>query len=516
MSISDDGNVDSPADRCLSVVMPCFNEEATISTVITRVLASPYVNELIVVDDGSSDESVPRVRAFGDPRLRLLRQPVNLGKGAALRRGFAEATSPYVVIQDADLEYDPDEFGLLLRPLLDGAADVVYGSRFAYGRPRRVLYFWHSVGNKALTLASNMLTNLNLSDIETCYKAFRREVVQSLELEEDRFGIEPEITAKVAAGGWRVWEVSISYAGRTYAEGKKIGARDIARALYAILRYSAAWARVRGRVDRVPDRGESPASFEDADSELSEVLASLENADNYTEWIYTLIKDHLGRRVLEIGAGHGSLTAHLERGRHVTATDLSGSCVQRLRERFANCPNVEVLQADLADMNGTSLYDSIILVNVLEHLDDDVAVLRTLRGLLAPGGSICIFVPAFEGLYSEFDRRVGHRRRYRRTQLIGVLDRAGYSIVDARYVNTVGAVAWWLLARRLNQIPTQNWSVRLYDRVVVPPLRRLESRGMPRFGQSLLGIGRRSAEMDRQPGPALANGTAFLRILLSP
>ncbi len=492
MSTGDDPSQGATIQPCLSVVMPCFNEEATISTVISRVLASPYVNEVIVVDDDSSDGSVQNVRAFDDPRVRLLCQPVNLGKGAAVRRGFAEVTSPYVVVQDADLEYDPADFALLLGPLLDGAADVVYGSRFAYGRPRRVLYFWHSVGNKMLTLASNVLTNLNLSDIETCYKAFRREVVQSLDLEEDRFGIEPEITAKVAAAGWRVWEVSISYAGRTYAEGKKIGGRDVARALYAIIRYSEGWARVRAHLDRVPDRQESPASFEDADSELADVLSSLEDADNYTEWIYRLIEGHLGHRVLEIGAGHGSLTEHVQHGRTVTATDLSTSCVKRLHERFAECPNVRILQSDLDDMPSDVRYDSIILVNVLEHLDDDVEVLRRLRGLLEPGGRICIFVPAFEGLYSEFDRRVGHRRRYRRTRLIAALDRAGYAIVDARYVNMVGAIAWWLFARRLNQIPTQNWSVRLYDRLIVPPLRRIEARRMPRFGQSLLCVGSRS------------------------
>jgi 2-polyprenyl-3-methyl-5-hydroxy-6-metoxy-1,4-benzoquinol methylase len=490
------GRADTSAERCLSVVMPCFNEESTISTVINRVLASPYVSEIIVVDDGSSDGSVQKVRAVNDPRLRLVRQPVNLGKGAALRRGFSEATSPYVVVQDADLEYDPADFAQLLRPLLDGTADVVYGSRFASGRPRRVLYFWHAVGNKGLTLASNLFTNLNLSDIETCYKAFRREVVQSLELEEDRFGIEPEITAKVAAAGWRVWEVSVSYAGRTYGEGKKIGWRDVARAMYAIVRYSAVWARVRAHLDRIPDRDVSPAAFEDADSELSDVLASLESADNYTDWIYALIDGHLGSRVLEIGSGHGNLTERLQRGRTVTATDLSSSCVKVLRERFANCAHVEVQQVDLAKISSDERYDSIILVNVLEHVDGDVEALRSLRALLKPGGSICIFVPAFEGLYSAFDQRVGHRRRYRRSQLIAALDCAGYGILDARYVNTVGALAWWLFARRLNQIPTQAWSVRLYDRLIVPPLRRIESGLVPRFGQSLLCVGRRKEVTD--------------------
>ena len=188
-------------DRCLSVVMPCFNEVGTIEEVITQVLASPYTAELLVIDDGSTDGTRDRLAQVDDPRVRVLLQPVNQGKGAALRRGFNEAQSPYVIIQDADLEYDPSEYGDLLEPLLDGRADVVYGSRFISSRPHRVLYFWHSIGNRVLTLVSNMFTDLNLTDMETCYKAFRLEVLQSLDLREDRFGIEPEMTAKKI--GWR-------------------------------------------------------------------------------------------------------------------------------------------------------------------------------------------------------------------------------------------------------------------------------------------------------------------------
>lgn len=234
-----------PADvpPCLSVVVPCFNEAATIETLLRRVLAQPQVAEVLVVDDGSSDATVLRAEAVAaDPavagRVVVLRSEVNRGKGAALRRGFAAVTADFVVVQDADLEYDPAEFRVLLGPLLAGEADVVFGSRFLGGRPHRVLFFWHAVGNKLLTLLSNMTTNLNLTDMETCYKMFRREVLQGLDLQEDRFGFEPEVTAKVAAGGWRVFEVGISYQGRTYADGKKIGWRDGVRAVWCISRYS--------------------------------------------------------------------------------------------------------------------------------------------------------------------------------------------------------------------------------------------------------------------------------------
>jgi len=230
--------------RVLSVVMPAYNEEDTIAEIVGLVLKSPYTAELLIVDDASSDRTAEVVRAIDDPRVRLLQQTLNRGKGAAIRRGFAEASFPFVIVQDADLEYDPSDYQQLMAPLLDGRADVVFGSRFLGGHAHRVLYFWHSVGNKFLTMLSNMFTNLNLSDMETCYKAFRREVLESFSLEEDRFGIEPEMTAKIAMGNWKVYEVGISYSARTYAEGKKIGWRDGVRALYCILLYSPACKRL--------------------------------------------------------------------------------------------------------------------------------------------------------------------------------------------------------------------------------------------------------------------------------
>jgi glycosyltransferase involved in cell wall biosynthesis len=228
----------SHPERVLSVATPCFNEAATVAESIRRVLAQPFVREVIAVDDCSTDGTSEILASLDDPRLRVLRHGRNLGKGAALRTAFAAATGEYVGIHDADLEYDPEDFALLLAPLLAGHADVVYGSRFVSTEARRVLYFWHSVGNRVLTLYSNMLTNLNLTDMETCYKVFRRDVLEQISIEEDRFGVEPELTAKVAALKVRIYEVGISYHGRTYDDGKKIGWRDGVRAIVVITRHA--------------------------------------------------------------------------------------------------------------------------------------------------------------------------------------------------------------------------------------------------------------------------------------
>jgi glycosyltransferase involved in cell wall biosynthesis len=223
---------------CLSVVMPCYNEERTIRECIEAVLSSSWVGQLVIVDDGSTDKTRAILKAISSDRVKVIMQEKNGGKGSALRTGFQAATQEYVVVQDADLEYDPSEYGRLLAPLLENKADVVFGSRFKGSDAHRVLYYWHSVGNKFLTQISNMFTNLNLTDMETCYKCFRREVVQSIDLKENRFGIEPELTGKIASGKWRLYEVGISYSGRTYEEGKKIGWKDGLRAVYCIIKYS--------------------------------------------------------------------------------------------------------------------------------------------------------------------------------------------------------------------------------------------------------------------------------------
>ncbi len=227
-------------DACLSVVMPVYNESRTVEEMALLVLRSPCVKELVMVDDGSTDgirEVLKRLEP-DDPRIRVIFHEKNQGKGAALRTGFGVAQGPYVIVQDADLEYDPSEYPRLLAPVLQDKADVVYGSRFAGSSAHRVLYFWHSAGNRLITLFSNMLSNVNLTDVETCYKLFRKPVLDQIVIEENRFGFEVEITAKVARLKVRMYEVGISYYGRTYGEGKKIGWRDGIRALWCILKYN--------------------------------------------------------------------------------------------------------------------------------------------------------------------------------------------------------------------------------------------------------------------------------------
>jgi SAM-dependent methyltransferase len=462
--------------------MPCYNEERTILEVVARVLDQPAVGELLVVDDGSKDRSVELVRTVKDPRVRLFVQPRNFGKGAALRRGLAQATKPYVIIQDADLEYDPREYPVLLQPLLEGKADVVYGSRFLSGQAHRVLYFWHSLGNRVLTLASNMATDLNLTDMETCYKVFRREVVDRLVIEEDRFGFEPEVTAKVAGQGWRVYEVGISYAGRTYAEGKKIGWRDGVRALYCIGRYG-----FTSRFKR--DEAAPPAAFEEADAELRGTLESLDGAERYAAWIESKLAPHLVGDILEVGAGHGTFTERLAKYGRVVATEKSQANLDALRQRFAGRRDVEVLHADAVPKERR--FGAAVLVNVLEHIEDDVGALADVRERLHPGGVVLVYAPALPELMSDFDRAIGHYRRYERASLMTTAYRAGLEVMSVDYVNSVGALAWWLVARQLGRAPTGGASVKVYDSLVVPWLRRVEEKVKPPVGQSLFLVARR-------------------------
>lgn len=471
-------------EPCLSVVVPCYNEQATVRELVHRVLQSPVVGQIVIVDDASTDGSWKEIESIDDPRVTTARHAFNMGKGAAIAYGISKATQEFVVVQDADLEYDPEEYPKLLEPLLAGQADAVYGSRFHNQRPHRVLYYWHSVGNKILTTASNMVTNLNLTDMETCYKMCRTELLQSIELEEDRFGVEPEMTAKLAQADARIYEVGISYHGRTYDEGKKIGWKDGVRAFYCIVKYAR-------RRDPFPtlDEVDSASTSQNRLAPFS-VGAS---AQGDTDTICDLVAPHLGSNVVEVGGGTGAITTglveRLRSGRsdwNYTVADADAGAAEALTQRFASNPHVAALQADpLAALEAVQDCDSIVAINLLERLEDDQEFVRQAATKLGDG-VLALWVPAGRALYSEADKKLGHYRRYTPSSLRRVLTRGGFVPELIEYQDAGGALAWWLMTKKLGRDTSPETRPGLYDRVAT----RAEQAARPPFGQSLFCIAR--------------------------
>ena len=474
----------------LSVVVPCYNERATVAELLRRVREVPLDKEIIVIDDKSTDGSKDVVAALAAewPEIRHILQPVNQGKGAAIRRGIAEARGEIVIIQDADLEYDPDEYPKLIQPIVNGHADVVFGSRFE-GYPRRVMLYWHRLGNNLLTALSNMTTNLDLTDMETCYKVFRREVIQSITLQSNRFGFEPEITAKVAKRGYRIFEVPISYYGRDYWEGKKINWKDGFSAIWTILKY--------GLFD---DPASEPTSYR--------TLRRRSALRRYNRWIWERVAPFVGQRVLELGAGTGAMTRLLYGRELIVATDRETPYIDRLRNQFRRRPGIIIERLDLE--NGDSAlelsryaFDTVVCINVLEHTNDDAVALARVHQLLQPGGRIIVFVPAGKKLFGSLDRGVGHQRRYDKEELLGKLREAGFEIEDVGYQNQIGRLAWWLNSKVLKRQSLPSAQSKLFDRLV-PLLRRLEG-AHPSHGLSLIAVGRRNGgEVAREARTAVA------------
>ncbi len=462
----------------LSVLVPVYNEVGTVRTLLTRVMAVPVPKEVIVVDDASTDgtrDALAEFRAAHPDtpgnRLVVIHQPVNQGKGAAVRTAIGHVRGDIALIQDADLEYDPGEYPRLLQPILDGHADVVFGSRFT-GTPRRVLFFWHQVGNTLLTLLSNMCTNLNLTDMETCYKVFRAEVLTRIPIRSNRFGLEPELTAKVARLRCRIYEVPISYHGRGYAEGKKIGWKDGISALWTILRFRV-----------VADIG--------AEEPSETTLRRMRDLRRYPAFLWSLIRPYVGRRVLEVGAGTGLLTRYLATRERLVVTDGDPAHVALLRRQYAAYDNTDIRLLDVSEFAADGLprdFDTVVCANVLEQLPDDGAALRAMRMRLAPGGRVVLIVPALPLLYGSLDRAVGHRRRYTQRDLGQKLEAAGLAIEDMRYFNVLGAVGWWLNARVFRRRAVPGVQARLGDLLV--PLLGIERRLRPGFGMSLLAVAR--------------------------
>ncbi len=464
----------------LSVIIPVFNEKYTLAEVVDAVrdaaLPDGVEREVILVDDASSDgtDAVIRDIIARHPEVVALRQPQNRGKGAALRAGIARATGDVLVCQDADLEYAPAELGRLLAPILAGEADVVYGSRFLTADRRRVLYFWHSLGNRLLTLVSNMLSDLNLTDMETCYKMARADLLKSIPIRCNRFGIEPELTAKFAKREARIFEVPISYRGRTYREGKKITWRDGFRALGVML-----WFRF---VDDLYDERHGHA-----------ILHSLSGTHRFNRWMADAIRPWLGDRVLEIGAGLGNLTEQFLPRAAYTVTDLDPLHLHYLTNRYASHRHISVRLLDVAEkahfQGLENSFDSVVCLNVLEHVERDAAGLQNIYAALAPGGCALILVPRGMQLFGTLDTVLGHVRRYTRGELEQKLVAAGFTVEKIFTFNRIGVPGWWLNGRVLHRKHFGKLQLKVYDSLVW--LWRLLEQVLPWPGLSLIAVARK-------------------------
>src|ERR1051325_6070398 len=469
----------------LSILIPVYNERTVVEQSLAQVLAAPLPEsmerELIVVDDCSTDgtsEILQRLAA-SDSRIRLYRHPVNHGKGAAVRTAIQKAAGDFCLVQDADLEYDPAEYMKLLRPLLAGHADGVFGSRYLAGEQSRLLPFWHSMINKGLTLVSNMFSNLNVTDMETCYKVFRTDLLKSIPIRSDRFGFEPEITMKVSKRKLRVYEVPISYHGRTYEEGKKIGWKDGAKALGVILYF---WV-----IDDLY-----------AENYGRGLLNSLTGTPQYLSWLTRVLRPHLGDTVLEIGAGLGNLSGRLMGRRlHYVAAEKDPLYLHALHNRFLRTPNVAVCEldpdnpADYAPWK--EKFESALCVNVLESVQAPADVLVSLGECVKPGGAVIVLVPQGPGLYGSLDRAMGHKRRVSAGRGGGTARRGGFQVERLHQLNKIGAVSWWIFGKLLGRTRINKAALKFFDKTVWF-WRRIASL-LPRRGLSLVVVARRGKEV---------------------
>jgi glycosyltransferase involved in cell wall biosynthesis len=466
-------------ETSLSVLVPAHNEQYLIEASLARLAVlgqSPLLARIkvIVVDDRSTDrtpEALERFRAALDPGFGngkfewvFLRHEENQGKGGAVRTALERADTEFVIIHDADLEYHPRDLLPMLVVALDERADAVFGSRFLSGGFHRVLYFRHRLGNSLLTFLCNLVSDLNLTDMETCYKMVRTSLLRSIPLESRDFRIEPEITIKLAKRAARIFEVPISYSGRTYQEGKKINWKDGVRALAAIARF--------GLSDNIYKAEE----FRD------ELPARWSRASRYAAWLADRLRPHLGARVLELGAGTGSLTVQLTPREVYWATDPNPHHVRLLEELARTRPYLRAQLTDVARAEtfpAEEKFDTVVAVNVLQRVEDDVEALANIRRVLAEGGQAILVVPQGPELYGSLDRALGHLRRYTGQELAAAGNRAGFALRELEPFNHSGTLVWWLNGKVLGrstmslaEIGLLNWLlliVRECDRAVPLP-----------------------------------------------
>ncbi len=465
----------------LSILVPVYNERTVVERSLSQVLAAPLPEgmerEIILVDDCSTDstgEILERLAA-AEPVIRLFRHEVNQGKGAAIRTAIEHATGDFCLVQDADLEYDPSEYPKLLKPLLDGHADAVFGSRYMAGEQTRVLPFWHSLINKTLTLLSNMFSNLDLTDMETCYKVFRTDLLKSIPIRSNRFGFEPEITMKCAKRQLRIYEVPISYHGRTYEEGKKIGWRDGIKALAAILHF---WL--------IDDLYVAPYG--------RGVLNNLTGTPQYVSWVTRVLRPYLGDTVLEPGAGIGTISGRLMARRlHYVAGEKDPLYLHALRNRFLKTPNVSVKQLDPekeVDLHGIGEpFDTVLCLNLLEYVEDPSRLVANLSGVLREGGRLLVLAPQGPALYGLLDVAMGHKRRFRVDELQRLMQDNGMEMERVHQLNKISAAAWWVEGKLLRRKRIGKPMLKLFDKTVWL-WRRLDVL-LPWRGLTLVGVARK-------------------------
>jgi glycosyltransferase involved in cell wall biosynthesis len=442
----------------VSILVPIYDEEEFIGALLERVLAAPLPEgmerEVIAVDDGSRDSSAEIVKdlAARHPGLiRLVRHDRNTGKGSAVRTALRHARGEFCIIQDADLEYDPKQYSQLLGPLLEGKADAVFGSRFMISGERRVLYFWHSVASRLLTEFCNAVADLNLTDMGTCYKAFRTSLLRSIPIRSNGFGIEPELTIKLARRGVRIYETPISYYGRTYEEGKKIRFADAVQVFAVIL---------------------GNALTKDIYTESGgDILNVLSSAPRFNRWMADTVRPYAGSRVMEIGAGIGNLTRMLVQGRKCyVAADIDHEHLARLHTRFQHRPNLHVSRCDLSRPEDFAPFagsmDSVICLNVLEHIEDDFTGLRNIYSALKPGGRAIVLVPHDQSIFGTLDEVLGHYRRYSHEELARKMREAGFQVERIIDFNRVSRPAWYVSGRVFKRRTLSYIPLKLFDRTV--------------------------------------------------
>jgi SAM-dependent methyltransferase len=457
----------------LAIIVPVYNEQYLVEASLRRLVLlgeSELLDriQVIVVDDGSSDRTsavLERFRRsvsdFSGSKFdwMFLRHEVNRGKAAAIRTGLALADTELVAIHDADLEYHPQDLLKMVQVFFAEEADAVFGSRFLASQYRRVLFFRHELGNRLLTLLSNLVSDLNLTDMETCYKMVRTKLLQSIPLVSERFGIEPEITIKLAKRGARIFEVPIRYAGRTYQEGKKIGWKDGVKTLGVIARFAVS--------DRI---------YADHDGAV-QMNGRLERAPRFTRWMADIIRPYIGESVLEIGAGTGTLALQLLPRTLYWASEVNPLYLDYLDTLTQNRPYLRVGYTD-SQRNQSyppeMKFDTVVGLNVIEHLADDLLALQNIRQALVQGGRAIVLVPAGPRLFGTLDKVLGHQRRYGRDQITALAERAGFAIEAVLPFNRVGAVGWWLNGKLLRRTSLGLWQIKLMN-LLTPLLRRLDS-----------------------------------------